>query len=103
MRSRFGSRFFFAARRSSPRTRISTISAGIMAEDGGRNYPNAQIHISQLDLRGIDARQLEVGHEPPHQRGALHRAHARLEQGELVAGVDHRTFCSSTTLLAGRK
>ena len=42
---------------------------GIMAEDGSRNFPNAQIHPTQADLRFLDPRQAD-GHA---RRGLLAR------------------------------
>ncbi len=83
--------------------RVRVIAAAVLRHDAADMVDMRVRGDDRVDVRGIDARQLEVGREPPHQRGALHRAHACLEHGELVAGIDHQHVLVQHHVVGGQE
>ena len=69
--------------------RVGEIAAAVRRHD-----PTDMVDVrmggdDRVDVGGVDAGLLEVGDQPSHVVVALDRAHAGLEQGELVTGIDH--------------
>ena len=110
MRSRLGSRFFFAVQpRTFPRgaqplvvgpefevglgdidLRVGEVAAAVRGHDPADVVDMRVSGNDGVDVVGIDAGLFEIGRQLAHRIGAFHRAHAGLEQRELVAGVDHQ-------------
>ena len=69
--------------------RVGEIAAAIRRHDPADVVDVRMGGDDRVDVGGVDAGLLEAGDQPPHVVVALDRAHAGLEQGELVTGIDH--------------